>query len=536
MKLLRLALALLVLVPATRAQEEQKKDAVVEAIVKEGKENTQVMTHLDYLCHKIGHRLTGSDNLTKACEWAVAQFKSFGIENARMEEWGTFPVGFNRGPWSGAMTSPESKTLTCATMSWTPGTNGAVEGPALAAPASAADVTEKYKGAWVLTSGRLAEDIMKKLDEVGAAGYVRGVRGELIVTDGNYRIKWENLPKRVQVYLIGSEYKQVSDLVKEGKDVRLKFDIKNEFVKGPMKLYNVLADIPGTEKPDEIVIVGGHIDSWDGAQGTVDNGTGTCTTIEAARLLMKAGAKPKRTIRFMLWSGEEQGLLGSSAWIQKHKAELKNISCVLVHDGGTNYVSGIAATTGMVPIFEKVFASVLNLNEKMPFKIRKVERLPYPIGSDHDAFLGAGVPGFFWNQSGRANYTYAHHTQHDKFDQAIPEYQQHTSIVVAVGAWGLANIDGLLPREGLPTGRSSGMGGRRLGINLEDDGVTISSISDDYPAAKAGCREGDKILELGGTKITLENLRSTIQKCPKSTTIKVLRDGKELEFKVEFPE
>ena len=126
-------------------------------------------------------------------------------------------------------------------------------------------------------------------------------------------------------------------------------------------MYNVIADIPGTEKPDEIVIVGGHIDSWDGATGTTDNGTGVATTLEAARLLMAAGAKPRRTIRFMLWSGEEQGLLGSVAWIKDHAAELDNISAVLVHDGGTNYVSGIQATAAMLPAMKIAFKPVIEM-------------------------------------------------------------------------------------------------------------------------------------------------------------------------------
>ena len=110
----------------------------------------------------------------------------------------------------------------------------------------------------------------------------------------------------------------------------------------------MIADIPGSELPDEYVIVGGHIDSWDGATGTTDNGTGVATTLEAARILMKAGVKPRRTIRFMLWSGEEQGLLGSAAYVKAHKDLMPKISAVLVHDGGTNYLSGIGATEAMI--------------------------------------------------------------------------------------------------------------------------------------------------------------------------------------------
>lgn len=528
--------AALFLLPLLLAAAPQEKDPVAEAVIREGRENPQVMEHLDHLVNKIGPRLTSSDNLTKACEWARDKFKGFGIENARLEEWGTFPVGFNRGPWSGEMTAPEAKKLTCNTNSWTAGTNGPVEGRALLAPASTEDLA-RYKGAWVVLKGRASEEILSALETAGAAGFVRGSRNELVITDGNHRIKWDRLPKRVNVQVVASQFKEIVALLEKGTEVRLKFDIRNEFKQGPVKLYNVLADIRGTEKPDEIVIVGGHIDSWDGATGTNDNGTGVSTTIEAARLLMKAGAKPKRTIRFMLWSGEEQGLLGSAAWIQKNRDALKNISCVLVHDGGTNYVSGIVATKSMVPLFEKAFAPVVGLDAELKFRVREVQRLPYGIGSDHDAFLSAGVPGFFWNQAGRSNYTHVHHTQHDTYESAIPEYQKHSSMVVALGAWGIANAESMVPRDGLPGGGGSHSSGRMLGVNLDEDGVTVTGIIEGSAAEKAGIRAGDKILKIGDREVnTREDLITAIRRAPKKTRVVVLREGKPLTLDVEFSE
>src|SRR5262249_41177993 len=162
---------------------------------------------------------------------------------------------------------------------------------------------------------------------------IRSSGGELILTGGSSRVEWDKLPTRVSVTMLASQHKKIVDLLKAGKEVQLTIDLKVEFKKGPIKVYNVIAELPGTEKPDELVIAGGHSDSWDGARGTTDNGTGVSTTLEAARLLTKAGAKPKRTIRFMLWSGEEQGLLGSRAYIKAHPEETEKISCVLVHDG-----------------------------------------------------------------------------------------------------------------------------------------------------------------------------------------------------------
>jgi Zn-dependent M28 family amino/carboxypeptidase len=152
----------------------------------------------------------------------------------------------------------------------------------------------------------------------------------------------------------------------------------------------------------------------------------------------------------MLWSGEEQGLLGSRAFVEKHREEVnKNCSAVFVHDGGTNYVSGIICTEAMKPDFEKIFASAMELDERAPFEIETVATIRPRGGSDHVSFIQAGVPGFFWKQAGRATYRTTHHTQFDTYDSVVPEYQKHSSIVIAIGAMGTANLDHLLPRDGV---------------------------------------------------------------------------------------
>src|SRR6185436_10989984 len=294
------ALLLLLLVPTS--------DPVVDAIVKEGRSNSQVMAYLDHLVNRIGPRLTSSTNLTKACEWTRSEFEKMGLK-ARLEESGAFAVGFDRGPWSARMIAPETKELTIGFNAWSAGTNGPVTGPAVLAPESDEQLSamkEKLKGAWVISSARGPEKYRVAYDEAGVAGVLRTEGTELIHTGGSARVEWEKLPTRVTATLLGSQHKQIVDLLQEGKEVKLTIDIKVEFKQGPIKVYNVIAELPGSEKPDEYVIVGGHIDSWDGATGTTDNGTGVSTTLEAARLLTKTGAKPKRTIRFMLWSGEEQ--------------------------------------------------------------------------------------------------------------------------------------------------------------------------------------------------------------------------------------
>jgi hypothetical protein len=453
---------------------------------------------------------------------------------ARLEEWGSFPVGFDRGPWSAKMVEPTAKDLTIGFNAWSAGTHGPVTGPAVLAPTTDEELTrvkEKLKGAWVVSSARGPEKYRVAYDEAGIAGVLRTGGTELIHTNGSHRIEWEKLPTRVTATLMASQHKEIVDLLKAGKDVKLTIDIKVEFKQGPIKVHNVIAELPGTEKPDEYVIVGGHIDSWDGATGTTDNGTGVSTTLEAARLLTKAGAKPKRTIRFMLWSGEEQGLLGSRAYIKAHPEENAKISAVLVHDGGTNYASGLNATEAIASLFEKALQPLMTLDESMGFIIRKVPGLPRGIGSDHDAYLAAGVPGFFWLQAGKARYNFGHHTQHDTYERAVPEYQRHTSMVVAISALRIADLPDLLPRTNLTSAQAKR---RVLGVGLDTD-LTITEITPDSPAQKAGLKAGDKLLQFNGQRIgDTIMLGQAIQSAGKEAKVLIHREGKDVEVVVAF--
>lgn len=478
------------------SKAEEKKAAEIEAIISIGKNDNHVMEHLDHITNRIGPRLTSSDGLTRACEWAVEHFKEMGIENAHMEQWGEFPVGFNRGPWEGRMTKPEEMELTFGTNSWTAGTTGRQVGYAYMLPTKKSEfeaIAPKLKDAWVLAQrparrfrgrgGRQGGDeaeaeeteaepdpdelpyaeAMEKCREAGIAGFVYRNRSDegLIITSGNYRIEWENLPTIPEIDLLNKQWDSISERLKSGEQVELEFEVRNYFTKGPIPLYNVIADIPGTEFPDEYVIVGGHIDSWDAAAGAQDNGTGCSTTFECARILMEAGIKPRRTIRFMLWSGEEQGLLGSRAYVQEHPEIVEKVSAVLVHDGGSNYVSGIRCTPNMTEIMNKVFAPAMELDpERTQFTVEEVNALRGG-GSDHASFIRAGAPGFFWAQSGRLSYAYVHHTQWDTYDSAVPEYQEHSSIVITLGAYGLAMLDEMLPRDMMATPTTGGARGNR---------------------------------------------------------------------------
>jgi hypothetical protein len=181
------------------------KNLEVEKIVSVGHEESRVMDHLDVLCNRIGPRLTGSDNLTNACEWVRDRFASFGIENARLESWGEFPVGFNRGPWFGRVIQPETKSLEFITMAWTAGTKGAVRGKAILAPNNKKELDEAIEektlaGAWVLlpragSAGApdpaFRRTLRKELEDVQVAGTITASSGELLVTSGVHRITWD---------------------------------------------------------------------------------------------------------------------------------------------------------------------------------------------------------------------------------------------------------------------------------------------------------------------------------------------------------
>ncbi len=507
---------------------------------------SQVMKHLDELVNGIGPRLTGSENLTRACDWAREKFESFGLK-ARVEPWGEIAVGFDRGPHAGVMFTTDSdgrrkgENLVFGTNAWTPGTDGWTEGASVLAPKVEAEVDafmKAAKGAWIVARPGAflrGKSLTDKAVEAGALGIVRD-GGENVTTSGNHQTQWEKWPKLPSINVISRQFRAIVTRLEGGESVAFGFNVDNRFKKGPVVVSNVIAEITGTEKPDEYVMIGGHIDSWDGARGTTDNGTGTATTIEAARILAAVGAKPRRTIRFMLWSGEEQGLLGSDAHAEKNRAEMDRISVCLVHDGGTNYLSGIIGIPEMVPIFEEILAPVKDLDPMKPFAIKKVDKLPVAGASDHASYTVRGAPGIFWNQAGVANYGYTWHTQNDVFAAAIPEYQRHSSIVIALSALAIANWPTLLPR-GTPAPPNVATARRRLGAQFDRSakGLVVEEVVEGSRGAAAGLQPQDRIVKVDDTVVdNRDQLSSAINVGGTKKTLTVERGGKTLTLTLDF--
>ncbi|RYG15027.1 M20/M25/M40 family metallo-hydrolase, partial [bacterium] len=441
-----LSLAMLALGGAPLQGPSASDQAVIDAIIREGKDNSQVMKKLTELCTKIGPRLTGSPRLTKAENWAMGEFRKLGLKNVHLDEWGEVPVGFDRGPNNSArlITPDKTEEMIFTTDCWTNGTNGVVRAEAVLCPDSV-EAIETARESLGFGGGRGAgaggaggglgggnatppqrpappqADLIAALDKLPIAGIVRGSRNELVITAGRWEGKtFDNHPGVPRIIVRKSDCDKIVYEATNGQKPILAIQADNRWYPGPVKQYNVVADLVGSEKPDELVIVSGHFDSWNGpgSLGTCDNGTGSMTAMEAARILTKLKVKPKRTIRFILWSGEEQGLWGSRGYVRNHPNELPKISAVLVDDGGTNYQGGYAGIASQQAIFESAYAPVVRAFPDMPQTFRVSERMPRGGGSDHASFNAVGVPGFFTNETGRSNYTYLHHTQHDNLSQA----------------------------------------------------------------------------------------------------------------------
>lgn len=455
----------------------QGDPAVIEKIINEGKNNSQVWNYLEKLATEMGPRLTGSTRLEAANKWTRDEFTRLGLTNAHLHQWGEIPVRFDRGPSFAKIVEPIEMDLEFTTPAWSAGTDGPVRGPVFKEPESIEEIEalgDQLKGAWILTQGRqrggrqgvvpagmapeVAEEIQKRLDEAGIAGKIVANRDELVRTFSNRAwrsLDPNDLPTDVTMYIRRSDYDVMNSRLADGEEVILEAHLNNELIPGPHPVYNTVAEIRGTELPDEVIIISAHLDSWDGpgSHGAQDNGTGSSVTMEAARILSTVGIKPKRTIRFILWTGEEQGLLGSRAYAESlSEEERAKISAVFVDDGGTNFQGGLDCIEAQADMLRKATAPVNEAFPDMQVNLNIQERMPRGGGSDHASFNRIGIPGFFWEERGSGgregkNYRFIWHTQHDTVRYAVPEYLVQSATCSAVTAYNLAMADTLLPRQ-----------------------------------------------------------------------------------------
>ncbi len=249
-----------------------------------------------------------------------------------------------------------------------------------------------------------------------------------------------------QVFMVHEHYAMLYRLAsRTDAATRVEVEIENKFIPGPVAVYNTVGEVRGSEKPDEVVVVGAHLDSWDLGTGTTDNGTGSCVVLETARAvaaLAAMGHKPKRTIRFVLFTGEEEGLWGSKRYVERHKEELDKHSAALVHDTGTGRVIGFALHN------RKSCMTVLEPELKTLSAIEgwKGMDLGGLGGTDHLSFHAQGVPGFACRQD-MDEYRLTHHSQSDTFDKAKEPNLVQGAQIMAITAMRIANLPEMLPRK-----------------------------------------------------------------------------------------
>lgn len=452
------------------AQSESPISAADRTIVTNIAENSEEMQNLQFLTDKIGPRLNGTSNLKRATDWAADRFKAYGLSNVHLEPF-RMAHSWHRGSARASVTSPVNLPLLAEVAGWSPNTPGTVRGRAIYVNANKEEdlafYRGKLRGAIVLGSRphpreqiadnpllprppefrdpyprkfRLKRDIFFR--EEGVLGVLRDSDKSFGLFDMDIAGMLYEVAPLPTVYLTPEGYDLIWRLIQDQQFVAVELTVDGcIFSADPVEIYNVVGEIPGVGKPDETVILGAHLDSWDLGTGATDDGTGDVVVLEAARALRYLDLKPKRTIRFILFSGEEGGLNGSRAYVKAHSAELGKISAMLEYDAGAGRVKAIQ-TQGQGQLADMLNGVVAPLRQMIGLKELS---LATEKGSDHYSFLEAGVPGFFCEQD-RATYSQTHHSQADTYDKVSGADLINGAQVMAVFAYNVAELPDLLPR------------------------------------------------------------------------------------------
>ncbi len=412
--------------------------------------NGPSMATLGEMTDGIGGRLTGSPAYVRSTEWAAAKFRSYGIENVRLEPF-TIPAGWQRGTASGAMLSPLSRPLYVASLGWAPSTPaGGVRGSVVVVADVAPDVLRsraaELKGKIVLldTAKIYAEGYGKALPKLEAAYAAFQKAGVLAVVmsdreksnvlnahDGLWGAKLVPLP----MAQLGMEDAKLIQRELERGPVNVQLIIENK-MSGETTVNNVVAEIRGSERPDEWILIGAHLDSWDFGTGAQDNGTGAISVLEVGRALMALDKAPRRSIRLALWGGEEQGLLGSYAYTQAHKSELNKCVAVLNTDNGAGHPKGwkVEGREDLKQAMQPWSDGLLkNLNGGDL-------SLDTTYDTDHGPFVLQGIPALdLWVDM--SHYMEIHHKSSDTLDKVDALDFKGGEAIVAVTAYAIAQSE-----------------------------------------------------------------------------------------------
>ena len=485
---------------------------ITQKIKDEGLNKSKVMETAFYLTDVSGPRLSNSPGLKRAENWAVEKLKSYGLQNVKLEPWGKFGKGWEIEKYYAAFTSPYYHNIIASPKAWTASTNGPIKSEVVLMKADSLPVLAQYKGKLkgkiVLTpttailattfksdGERYTEEELAAMAAPTPAGggqrggqrdpaalarmtklrefrtqlsaflkeegvaliltYSRGNHGTFFTSNGaSYA---EDAPAVLPELEVSSEdFLRMQRLLVAGIKVEMEADIKTKFFDKDLQGYNVIGEIPGTDPKlkDEVVMLGGHLDSWHAATGATDNAAGCAVMMEAVRIIQTLGLKPKRTIRIALWSSEEQGLYGSRGYVAKHygdrttmqlKPEHEKISAYYNLDNGSGKIRGIylQGNEAAGPIFTEWLKPFADLGATT-VTVRNTG------GTDHQSFDALGIPGFQFIQDGLEYNTRTHHSNEDTYDRLIPADLMQASTILASFVYNTTERTEKIPRKELP--------------------------------------------------------------------------------------
>ncbi len=477
----------------------------IQRLKEEGFERPQVMETAWWLTEVHGPRLTNSPQLRAAADWAVKTLNGWGLANVRQESWGQeFGRGWNNERTVVHVVKPTPWPVLAYTRAWTPGTGGPVTAEVVLAPMPTEADFEKFRGTlkgkivllqpvraveplWTAPAQRFTDEQLEDMREqlVGptrdgnsnpaqalalaarrnafllAEGVVavlepgsgRGDSGSVLTGSGGSRNP-KDPPVTPQLAVATEHYNRLVRLTEKGQTVTLEVDVRNTFHDADLSMFNIVAEIPGTDKADEVVMLGAHFDSWHAGTGAVDNAAGSAVMMEAMRILRQSGVRLRRTVRLGLWTGEEQGLLGSRAYVKSHfgdpdtmtlRPEHARLAAYFNMDNGTGAYRGVylQGNEAAAPIMRAWMGPFANIG-MTDLTIRNTG------GTDHLAFHAVGLPGFQFIQDPVQYSSRTHHSNLDLYDQLLAGDLMKNAVMTASFVYHAANRDQMLPRRPLP--------------------------------------------------------------------------------------
>jgi carboxypeptidase Q len=484
-KIYRYGLGLLLLISV----KVQAQNAVIEAIIKEANENSQLETLAHELLDGIGPRLVGSPQMQKAHDWAVEQYGTWGIE-AHNEKWGEWR-GWDRGITHIDMVAPWTRTLSGTQLAWSPASpKGGVSGEVVVLPEFADSLAfQKWlpsvKGKYVMISspqitgrpdynwekwatessfeamkaertemekawmertqktGKNRTSLPIALENAGAAGIVTSYWSRAFGANKIFSAATKKVPT---IDLSLEDYGMLFRLAESGKKPQIHVNAQSKET-GVQPTLNTIAQIKGTTKPDEYVMLSAHFDSWDGGTGATDNGTGTILMMEVMRILKKVYPNPKRTILVGHWGSEEQGLNGSRGFVEDHPEMMEKIQVLFNQDNGTGRVANLSGQ-GFVHSYEYLGRWM----NKVPREITKDIETSFPGnpgggGSDYASFVAAGVPAFNLSSLSWDYGTQTWHTNVDTYDKVIFDDVKSNAILAAILVYMACEEENMVSKE-----------------------------------------------------------------------------------------